>query len=97
MPIYEYVCKACQHSFDALQKISDQPLIICPACQADGLTKCISAPAFQLKGSGWYATDFKTKPNSTPTADANTTSPSTTAPTTEAATKKTTSGETTSC
>jgi len=59
MPIYEYVCKQCGHEFEALQKISDAPLLVCPACAKDALKKKISAPGFRLSGSGWYETDFK--------------------------------------
>jgi len=66
MPIYEYVCSSCSHELEALQKFSDPVLTSCPACGTDKLTKKISAAGFQLKGSGWYATDFKgtgSKPN----------------------------------
>jgi putative FmdB family regulatory protein len=59
MPIYEYRCGACGHELEALQKITDAPLQSCPACRADKLTKLVSAAGFQLKGSGWYATDFR--------------------------------------
>ena len=59
MPIYEYRCGACGHELEALQKITDAPLSSCPACRADKLTKLVSAAGFQLKGSGWYATDFR--------------------------------------
>ena len=59
MPIYEYRCSACGHELEALQKLSDAPLLNCPACAQDALTKLLSAAGFQLKGSGWYATDFK--------------------------------------
>jgi putative FmdB family regulatory protein len=59
MPIYEYRCGACGHELEALQKITDAPLSTCPACRADKLTKLVSAAGFQLKGSGWYATDFR--------------------------------------
>ena len=62
MPIYEYQCTACGHALEALQKMSDEPIKTCPACQHDTLSKLVSAPSFQLKGTGWYATDFKTKP-----------------------------------
>lgn len=59
MPIYEYRCNLCGHELEALQKLSDAPLTGCPSCNADGLVKLISAAGFHLKGSGWYATDFK--------------------------------------
>jgi putative FmdB family regulatory protein len=59
MPIYAYRCDDCGHEFDALQRISDAPLTICPACEAPALRKQLTAPAFRLKGSGWYETDFK--------------------------------------
>lgn len=60
MPIYEYECKACGHTLEALQKISDTPLSDCPECSEQELKKLISAAAFRLKGGGWYETDFKT-------------------------------------
>ena len=60
MPIYEYQCEACGHVFDSLQKISEAPLTKCPDCGAEALKKLVSAPAFRLKGGGWYETDFKT-------------------------------------
>lgn len=60
MPIYEYQCANCQHELEHLQKISDAPLVTCPACGADSLSKLVSAPSFRLSGSGWYETDFKT-------------------------------------
>lgn len=60
MPIYEYQCKACGHTMEALQKIDDSPLLQCPACHKPQLKKLISAVAFRLKGGGWYETDFKT-------------------------------------
>ena len=60
MPIYGYVCRSCEHSFDALQKMSDEPLVDCPDCGEAALQKQLSAPKFRLKGSGWYETDFKT-------------------------------------
>ncbi|MCL1031632.1 FmdB family zinc ribbon protein [Serratia silvae] len=59
MPIYEYACGSCQHRLEKLQKFSDAPLTQCPACGQPALTKLISASGFQLKGTGWYATDFK--------------------------------------
>jgi putative FmdB family regulatory protein len=60
MPIYEYRCKACNHQMEAIQKISDNPLELCPECGAKTLTKLVSAAGFRLKGGGWYETDFKT-------------------------------------
>lgn len=59
MPIYEYACKQCNHTLDALQKMSDDPLVDCPECGAPELKKMLSAPRFRLKGAGWYETDFK--------------------------------------
>ncbi len=59
MPIYEYACRNCEHTLDALQKISDEPLLECPACGQPQLKRLISAPRFRLKGAGWYETDFK--------------------------------------
>jgi putative FmdB family regulatory protein len=59
MPIYAYRCAACGHSRDVLQKMSDPVLSVCPVCGADQFQKQVTAAGFQLKGSGWYATDFK--------------------------------------
>ena len=59
MPIYEYRCKECEHEVEALQKLSDAPLVTCPACGKPALQKLVSAAGFQLKGSGWYVTDFR--------------------------------------
>ena len=59
MPIYEYRCAACGHQEDHLQKVSEAPLTKCPACGRKKYEKQLSAAGFQLKGSGWYATDFK--------------------------------------
>ena len=60
MPIYEYQCKACGHQMEALQRMSDAPLVECPQCHQPQLSKLISAAGFRLKGDGWYETDFKT-------------------------------------
>ena len=60
MPIYEYKCSHCGHQLEAIQKISDDPLLLCPNCDKNGLKKQVTAPSFRLKGSGWYETDFKT-------------------------------------
>ena len=59
MPIYEYACRKCNHTLDALQKLSDAPLVECPECGEQELRRLISAPRFRLKGDGWYETDFK--------------------------------------
>ena len=61
MPIYEYECTNCHHQFDLLQKISDAPMKTCPDCSKDTVVRLVSAAGFQLKGTGWYATDFKNK------------------------------------
>jgi len=59
LPIYEYACRTCDHSLDALQKMADAPLVDCPSCGEPSLRKLLSAPRFRLKGQGWYETDFK--------------------------------------
>src|ERR671935_1305534 len=59
MPIYEYRCNACGHKEEHLQKVSEAPLSVCPACGKPEYRKQLSAAGFQLKGTGWYATDFK--------------------------------------
>lgn len=59
MPIYGYACTDCGHSLDELQKVSDPPLVDCPACGQPTLKRQLSAPRFRLKGQGWYETDFK--------------------------------------
>lgn len=59
MPIYAYRCSTCGHAQDVLQKISDEPLTVCTACGAATFAKQLTAAGFQLKGSGWYASDFK--------------------------------------
>jgi putative FmdB family regulatory protein len=59
MPIYAYRCTACGHARDVLQKISDPLLTVCPACGAAAFEKQVTAAGFQLKGSGWYVTDFR--------------------------------------
>ena len=72
MPIYEYRCSDCGHELEALQKLSDPLLLACPACGKPALSKLVTAAGFQLKGSGWYATDFKSsgsKPAAKSTGD----------------------------
>ena len=59
MPIYAYKCGSCGHAKDVLQKISDAPLTTCPSCGAEAFSKQLTAAGFQLKGSGWYVTDFR--------------------------------------
>ncbi len=59
MPIYAYRCSACGHAQDVLQKLSDPVLTTCPACGAEAYAKQVTAAGFQLKGSGWYVTDFR--------------------------------------
>jgi putative FmdB family regulatory protein len=79
MPIYEYICKKCGHEFDEIQKFSDPPIKKCPKCSGK-VEKKLSLPSFQLKGTGWYVTDFKDKPkkaeqNSTSQKEESKTSP----------------------
>ena len=84
MPIYAYKCGSCGHAKDVLQKISDAPLTVCPACGAEAFSKQLTAPGFQLKGSGWYATDFKNS-GSKPAASTSSSSDSAAAPAAAAA------------
>jgi putative FmdB family regulatory protein len=69
MPIYAYRCSSCGHAQDVLRKISDPPLNVCPACGAATFVKQVTAAGFQLKGSGWYVTDFRDKKAAKPGAD----------------------------
>lgn len=59
MPTYEYRCTSCQNEFVTRQKITDEPLTVCPHCEQNTLQRVISPVGFSLKGSGWYVTDFK--------------------------------------
>lgn len=68
MPIYEYQCKNCNHTLDLLQKMTDPPALTCPHCSQDGLVRLVSAAGFQLKGTGWYVTDFRDKPKANDTS-----------------------------
>ena len=70
MPIYAYRCTTCGHAQDVLRKISDPPLDACPACGAATFVKQVTAAGFQLKGSGWYATDFRGDKKAAKPADA---------------------------
>lgn len=69
MPIYEYRCGSCGHQQEFLQKVSDPPLTECPECKKPSFSKMLTAAGFQLKGSGWYATDFKNKGSASPKKD----------------------------
>jgi putative FmdB family regulatory protein len=75
MPIYAYKCESCGHAKDVLQKMADEPLSDCPVCGKPSFKKQLTAAGFQLKGNGWYATDFKggsggtAAPAVAPTAD----------------------------
>lgn len=71
MPIYGYQCQACNHEFELMQKMSDPAPSVCPACGKPDVRKQLSAAGFQLKGSGWYATDFKGAAKPSPDAKAN--------------------------
>ena len=87
MPIYEYRCESCGHQQEFLQKVSDAPLTVCTKCGKPTFTKMVTAAGFQLKGSGWYATDFKnsgSKPASKPAKDSTTTSTPADKPSSEA-------------
>ena len=59
MPIYDFACSACGHSFERLQKMSDPDPTVCPECGKDSVARQVTAPSFRLAGSGWYETDFK--------------------------------------
>jgi putative FmdB family regulatory protein len=87
MPIYAYKCESCGFAKDVLQKMSDAPLDICPACAKASFRKQVTAAGFQLKGSGWYATDFKGG-NAATTASAPTSEAGSAAPASEAAAPK---------
>ncbi|MBX9676084.1 MAG: zinc ribbon domain-containing protein [Methylotenera sp.] len=63
MPIYDFQCTSCGHKLELLRKISDASTTTCPNCNQETFSKMLSAPSFQLSGSGWYATDFKDKPS----------------------------------
>ena len=68
MPIYEYRCESCGKELEKIQKFSDLPLKDCPECGKQTLSKMVTAAGFQLKGSGWYATDFKNNSGAKPAA-----------------------------
>ena len=70
MPIYEYGCSACGHEIEAWQKISEKPKKVCPKCHARKLERLISNTSFQLKGTGWYVTDYAKKDKSKDSSEA---------------------------
>ena len=80
MPIYAYRCSSCGHAQDVLQKMSDPVLTVCPACNAAAYTKQVTAAGFQLKGSGWYVTDFRGGNSAKPEAKAEATADGAAAP-----------------
>lgn len=88
MPLYEYQCTDCGKSIEILQKVNDQPPVACPECGKDQLKRKVSATRFQLKGTGWYVTDFKNKKENSPT-ESKTAEPKTA----DSETSKKTSGE----
>ena len=71
MPIYEYHCTTCGAKKDVLQKMSDPVLTVCPECSAETFHRVLTAPAFQLKGTGWYVTDFRDGQSKKPTGAGN--------------------------
>jgi putative FmdB family regulatory protein len=83
MPIYEYRCESCGHQQEFLRKVSDPPLTVCTKCGKPTFSKMVTAAGFQLKGSGWYATDFKNS-GAKPAAKTGTTSASADTPATDA-------------
>jgi putative FmdB family regulatory protein len=91
MPIYEYACTACHHEMEVIQKMADESLQQCPACQQPSLKKLISRSGFRLAGSGWYETDFKNKKKTEEKSNSDTdsketaTTPETTTPSAAAA------------
>ncbi|WP_373990234.1 FmdB family zinc ribbon protein [Duganella sp. BuS-21] len=89
MPIYAYRCEACGFAKDVLQKMSDPQLTVCPECGKESFKKQVTAAGFQLKGSGWYVTDFR---GGTPPATGTTTAPAKSDAAPSAAPKPTPSG-----
>ncbi|TQV81421.1 FmdB family zinc ribbon protein [Aliikangiella coralliicola] len=76
MPIYEYKCTACDHRMEKLQRMSDDPLKVCPECNEPELSKLVSAAGFRLTGTGWYETDFKNKKKASDSGSSQSTSSS---------------------
>jgi putative FmdB family regulatory protein len=92
MPIYEYTCTACNHAFELIQKVSDEASTHCDECGKDTAIRLVSAPGFQLKGTGWYVTDFKNKPTA-PASEKSTAQAATAEKKTQAPVTSTTKGE----
>lgn len=93
MPIYEYQCQACGHNLEAIQGFNDKPLKECPACGKAKLNKLMSAPSFHLKGTGWYATDFKNSGKKPAETSSKSESDSSGSSTTESGTKESSATE----
>jgi putative FmdB family regulatory protein len=85
MPLYEYRCDACGHQFEVIQKFSDAPIDVCPACGKGPVAKLLSSPAIQFKGSGWYITDYARKDGAKSTSDSSQAKPSTGSPSSSSA------------
>lgn len=94
MPIYEYQCMQCGHQLEVLQGISEKSLNECPACHEMTLNKLMSSTSFQLKGTGWYATDFRNKGKSTVTQETKTADGNTNTQTSESTPAETTTVKT---
>jgi putative FmdB family regulatory protein len=93
MPIYAYKCGSCGHAKDVLQKVSDAPLSTCPSCGQESFSKQVTAAGFQLKGSGWYATDFRNNGSAKPADKKADTADSTASDTAKPADASTSSGQ----
>lgn len=97
MPIYAYKCSACGHADDVLQKISADALTVCPACGQSTYSKQVTAPQFQLKGSGWYVTDFRGGNGAAKEASKDSATKSDTKPAADAKTETKTAGTPAAC
>lgn len=97
MPIYAYRCQDCGHQKDHLQKLSDAPIAACPACGGAQYAKQLTAAGFQLKGNGWYATDFKGGSGGSSTAVAPSTTADSASPASDSSTKTEASAPATAC
>ncbi len=95
MPIYEYECNACGHKLEAFQKMSEAPITECPVCHQSTMQKLVSAAGFQLKGTGWYATDFRNKGKPDAKQEKNETSQSDKSDSTKGKEEQSSSGSTT--